>query len=363
MGSSGSKDSTVSATAASSCASSSSLSTVARVVRWRGPMVFHSSCLGKPPLSSLSSDSDDEQESHTQDENGRIKNELHLEKLETDSFKEKNKRQKKIKVPLSEQGSSDTSNVDYDACNQEGTSHNDTAASSSIISNQEVVDGLSNPLKRSRSPFRFISDMIGFRLGRTASLGSSSGGRPFFSENLFISNSDENSNHIDSTAGVSDDNPSINVDSTSADAILDEYTNHIGYESIEPRRQGRRSGVQETLEGSIRFSRTLSVGRLRDRVLRRTSFSEGLFGSMLEDESILYNGCSSGRQMMGGLTRNEAFSDRDSEMTPTYTVYGSANGIHDQELDIMQSREARMHELTEQRSAFLERRRRIRSQV
>ncbi|KAK1305841.1 hypothetical protein QJS10_CPA10g01276 [Acorus calamus] len=310
MGSGGSKDAAapVPASAVSSCASSSSSSTVSRVVRWRGANVFRSSCLGRPSVSSLASDIEDEQESSPQDENGRTNDEICLEKTGTESFREKNKKQKKIKIPLPDQGPSSNSNIEHDGWSHEGASQNDPAESS--------------------------SSSVQAALDRTTSLGSSSGVQPFFSENFSISNADEYAER-----------------------------SRTGYESIEPRRQGRRSGTQETLEGSIRFSRTLSVGRLRDRVLRRTSISEGLFGSMLEDGLVLYDGRGSGRQIVDGLTRNAASSYRDGEMTPISTVYGSVNEIHDYDSGFLQSREARMRELRDQRSAFIERRRRIRTQV
>ncbi|KAK1286435.1 hypothetical protein QJS10_CPB20g01076 [Acorus calamus] len=368
MGSGGSKDAAApvpaTASAVSSCASSSSSSTVSRVVRWRGAKVFRSSCLGRPSVSSLASDIEDEQESSPQDENGRTNDEICLEKTGTESFREKNKKQKKIKIPLPDQGTSGNSNIEHGGWSHEGASQSDPAESSSS-SVQAALDRSSNPLSRSRSCFGFIPDRIGFRLGRTTSLGSSSGVQPFFSTNFSISNAGENSNRVDSTSRGSDANPSTDEDSTRIDAVLDEYAerSRTGYESIEPRRQGRRSGTQETLEGSIRFSRTLSVGRLRDRVLRRTSISEGLFGSMLEDGLVLYDGHGSGRQIVDGLTRNVASSYRDGEMTPISTVYGSVNEIHDYDSGILQSREARMRELREQRSAFIERRRRIRTQV
>ena len=50
--------------------------------------------------------------------------------------------------------------------------------------------------------------------------------------------------------------------------------NDLPSENFE-RRPSRRNGFQDPFEGSVRFSRTLSVGRLRDRVLRRSSILDG----------------------------------------------------------------------------------------
>jgi hypothetical protein len=121
------------------------------------------------------------------------------------------------------------------------------------------------------------------------------------------------------------------------------------------RYSNRRIGSQEPSEGSVRFSRTLSVGRLRDRVLRRTPFSDGLFTpSLLYDRPVWPAGNGNATQDSSMMQRTN--SDRSSEPQShpsTNSMYNSGSA----------TREASNRDLLERRSAFLERRRRIRSQV
>jgi hypothetical protein len=113
-------------------------------------------------------------------------------------------------------------------------------------------------------------------------------------------------------------------------------------------RSSYRRGSQEPFEGTVRFSRTLSVGRLRDRVLRRTPFSDGLFTpSLLYDRAVWPSGNASARQ--------------DSAMTQRTNSDRSSALRSDSNPETL--REASNRDLLERRSAFLERRRRIRSQV
>lgn len=117
----------------------------------------------------------------------------------------------------------------------------------------------------------------------------------------------------------------------------------------------RRMGSQEPSEGSVRFSRTLSVGRLRDRVLRRTPLSDGLFTpSLLYDRPVWPAGNASARQDSSVMQRTN--SDRRSELQSdsSTSMYTPGSGT---------IRETSNRDLLERRSAFLERRRRIRSQV
>ncbi|KAJ0964410.1 hypothetical protein J5N97_029532 [Dioscorea zingiberensis] len=107
----------------------------------------------------------------------------------------------------------------------------------------------------------------------------------------------------------------------------------------------RRSGPQEPLEGSVRFSRTLSVGRLRDRVLRRTSISEGLVSSMLlEERHSGHSGPHSSRRVMGGRTRSPSSSGSNGLPNPSsnhpYHIPTSVDNIHDYDSENPQLREA-----------------------
>ncbi|PAN19748.1 hypothetical protein PAHAL_3G295600 [Panicum hallii] len=129
--------------------------------------------------------------------------------------------------------------------------------------------------------------------------------------------------------------------------------NQLESEDASLRNSNRRIG-SEPFEGSVRFSRTLSVGRLRDRVLRRTPFSDGLFTpSLLYDRAVWPSGNGSARQDLATMQRTN--SDRSSELRsdPSANYNSSSETL----------REANNRDLLERRSAFLERRRRIRSQV
>ncbi|CAM0955677.1 unnamed protein product [Alopecurus aequalis] len=143
---------------------------------------------------------------------------------------------------------------------------------------------------------------------------------------------------------------------TQARAAHQARRNLLESEDANLRNSYRRMGSQEPSEGSVRFSRTLSVGRLRDRVLRRTPFSDGLFTpSLLYDRPVWAAGNSSAREDSSTMQRTN--SDRSSEPQSepsTNSTYNSGSAT---------LREASNRDLLERRSAFLERRRRIRSQV
>ncbi|KAG8068956.1 hypothetical protein GUJ93_ZPchr0005g14985 [Zizania palustris] len=116
----------------------------------------------------------------------------------------------------------------------------------------------------------------------------------------------------------------------------------------------RRMGPQEPFEGSVRFSRTLSVGRLRDRVLRRTPFSDGLFTpSLLYDRTIWPSGNVSARQNSAIMQRTNSERSSELQLDSSTNMYNS---------DSSTLRETSNRDLLEHRSAILERRR-IRSQV
>ncbi|CAN8246036.1 unnamed protein product [Cochlearia groenlandica] len=117
---------------------------------------------------------------------------------------------------------------------------------------------------------------------------------------------------------------------------------------------------EPSVERNVRFSRTLSVGRLRDRVLRRSSLSD------LTLRPSPYQG-DIDTDLFSTDTAAEA---EDTRVTSTSILNRSASsirrtlfGIQDQETPSPLVREGRYQGLLEHRSDFLERRRRIRSQV
>lgn len=114
----------------------------------------------------------------------------------------------------------------------------------------------------------------------------------------------------------------------------------------------RRLETREPVEQTVRFSRTLSVGRLRDRVLHRPMVHESVSFPFQQEREVV-NGSE--------VRENELITT-----TSSYTSSSMSNslfGNQDFEVENMGARETRYSNLLEHRSNFLERRRRIRSQV
>ncbi|CAN6328407.1 unnamed protein product [Urochloa humidicola] len=227
-----------------------------------------------------------------------------------------------------------------------------------------AANQLPNTSDRSRPRFG-----ANFGLSRAVSLGSSvacsflSSGLPA-SANLGGNHGevDNSSDAVTSqqggalTAGI-DSTLDMLRDSVTAQARAARQARRNMLESEDPnlRNSYRRMGSQEPFEGSVRFSRTLSVGRLRDRVLRRTPFSDGLFTpSLLFDRAVWPSGNGSAQDSAMMQRTN---SDRSSELRSDPLI----NSVYNSSSETL--REANNRDLLERRSAFLERRRRIRSQV
>ncbi|KAM0945709.1 putative transcription factor C2H2 family [Dioscorea sansibarensis] len=363
MGSSSSKD------VAASGAHSSSSSGGGREPRSRGARgVFGSSCFGTP--STL-------HDGQIEEEDMKSKGTACTEVVATKSNPEGSNGCIAFRVPRANKVSTEN-----DGESQEGIVETDSGASGSSTNQGSLCQSSSNNSSHSRTPFGFIPDGVGFRLSRTASLGSSQG-HSAISASLSFSNSDRGVDRVhveldgsvensDETSGnVAFENASHSLDSgnTSIES-RSAFSNRDQVEAVNIRigRSSRRSGPQEPFEGSVRFSRTLSVGRLRDRVLRRTSNSEGLFGSMpLEDRYSAHSGPHSGRRVTGGRTRSPSSSGRSDLPTlssnHSYFIGSSVDHVRDYDSENPQMREASNRDWLEHRSAFLERRRRIRSQV
>ncbi|GJN14332.1 hypothetical protein PR202_gb01145 [Eleusine coracana subsp. coracana] len=232
----------------------------------------------------------------------------------------------------------------------------DTAVPQSAAATSISAAGNQSPNLLDRSRPRFG---VNFGLSRAVSLGSSVACSILSSGLSTSANPGESHGNVDdsSDASISQQGGALTagIDST-LDMLRDSVTaqaraarqarrNLLESEDANLRNSYRR-GSQEPFEGSVRFSRTLSVGRLRDRVLRRTPFSDGLFTpSLLYDRAVWPSGNASARQDSAMMQRTN--SDRSSELRT----------------DSDTSREASNRDLLERRSAFLERRRRIRSQV
>ncbi|KAL1552654.1 hypothetical protein AAHA92_13425 [Salvia divinorum] len=128
-------------------------------------------------------------------------------------------------------------------------------------------------------------------------------------------------------------------------------------------RHAARRFAREPAERNVRFSRTLSVGRLRDRVLRRTTASD------LELYNFQQDSQDTGTQGIGHAELDAASDDNNfshqnsSDNVPSSfpnPFYGSQNNVYGTP---RAARETRYRDLLEHRSNFMERRRRIRSQV
>ena len=227
---------------------------------------------------------------------------------------------------------------------------------------EAAANQLPNPSDRPRPRFG-----ANFGLSRAVSLGSSVACSILSSGLSASANPGESHGEVTSSsdAVISQQGGALTagIDST-LDMLRDSVTaqaraarqarrNQLESEDASFRNSNRRIG-SEPFEGSVRFSRTLSVGRLRDRVLRRTPFSDGLFTpSLLYDRAVWPSGNGIARQDLATMQRTN--SDRSSELRsdPSANYNSSSETL----------REASNRDLLERRSAFLERRRRIRSQV
>ncbi|KAJ9536834.1 hypothetical protein OSB04_029567, partial [Centaurea solstitialis] len=136
--------------------------------------------------------------------------------------------------------------------------------------------------------------------------------------------------------------------------------NASGYGGIETRNVDRRNEAREPVEQNVRFSRTLSVGRLRDRVLHRPTFPELSYLNFQPEREVASG--SEARETGSHLSNENAMISTTSTYSSS-TISNSVYGNQDSEIRNMGPREIRYNSLLEHRSNFLERRRRIRSQV
>ncbi|CAN6579901.1 unnamed protein product [Malus baccata var. baccata] len=288
----------------------------------------------------------------------------------------------------------------------------DTASRTASSSAQPSASSTMNPSSRFLSRFSFIPGNVSFRLSRATSIGSS---RSYpLSSTSVTNNEDELHLHArpvsslidtDESQQTNDFLPESQVnrmaahiyDDTSGNARLntlgsgfsgllqDNQTNssrrdagrnangsimgvgvnlhspriHNEMGSSRTRPSDRRSGAREPVERNVRFSRTLSVGRLRDRVLRRSSLSDLTFSSLQQEMRDTNQGDDTRSLEPEGNVVN---SENGSGYSPS-NMPGSLFGVQDYGVESSRPRQARYHDLLEHRSNFLERRRRIRSQV
>ncbi|KAL8156749.1 hypothetical protein AgCh_001741 [Apium graveolens] len=275
-----------------------------------------------------------------------------------------------------------SSNVDLDDWGQSnisGTMSRGGSTSSRAFSSRSL-----NFSSRFLSRFSFFPGNVSFRLNRASSLGSSTS-YPMPSTSLTVHNRSVHSNEEEPHLGRVSGDTLVNRNGTDQGCDLlpaclinrssrphyeesdsgsrspRNYQN--GTEGIEIRLNDRRSGTREPVERNVRFSRTLSVGRLRDRVLRRSYFPDLSFCPLEQEREV--------RDAIQGVEAGIVDVEPEGNAYVLSTPSGSAPsnlssssiGIQDYEVESSRGREGRYRDLLEHRSNFLERRRRIRSQV
>lgn len=294
------------------------------------------------------------------------------------------------------------SNIDLDEW-----SHTESRTASSSAHGSSTQS--TNPASRFLSRFSIIPGNISFRLSRTTSLGSSRP-CPVSSASLSIFNNEDElslhprphdllnasfvnqvpiENHENASNNLSSNVPTFGLDrnlsspmlSPIQDMVRDGYATrdmpgvnmfspriHTETGNAETRQIDRRNGAREPADRNVRFSRTLSVGRLRDRVHRRSGLADFNFCPLTQERELRDASEDNGRQVGERGTRVSP-SDRNALNSHTTSGYPLPNmssspfTTQDYEVEASRSRETRYQDLLEHRSNFLERRRRIRSQV
>ncbi|KAG6600425.1 Receptor-likey region, transmembrane domain- and RING domain-containing protein 1, partial [Cucurbita argyrosperma subsp. sororia] len=421
MGSSGSKPSSSSLPSPppSSSSLAETLSSSGRIRRRRskGRRVFQCSCLGTLSGSHHSDNDDNDCESDNKKNAHYCSSANHtaqaLDQKKIEGYR-------RVKAEESVEAPCVTSNVELDGWDQTGGAVTAPRAgsTSSHATSLEPLKSSSNFLSR----FSFVPGNVSFRLSRASRLGSSRS-YPLSSTNLSMLNDEDGLRLSNGHVGGLDDRDEMQQGRDSLPASLASAT-HTEYhgdgpsnfrlntlpsdlstnlqdnqavssthdvardnaqvepdgnvshprnlpenESSEIRQSDRQTGSREPVEQNFRFSRTLSVGRLRDRVLRRSSLSDfTLCPQQQEGEERDASQSGDDRHVRTAETR--ASSSEDNAMTsPTTSGYPASSlssslfSTQDNEMETTRPREARYHDLLEHRSNFLERRRRIRSQV
>ncbi|KAL9247006.1 hypothetical protein vseg_020478 [Gypsophila vaccaria] len=382
MGSSSSKTRRVEGSVSSCASSTTSFSSSSSSVRRRKSRgLFGSSCLGSSSRaydSDYDDNKDDSQVSDHHDESSVAR----IQQIDSESAEVKVEGYQTIKADGPGNVPCVSSNVVLGEWGNAGGRDNVTRPDES--SSQTLSGQSTNQSNRFLSRFSFVPGSVSFRLNRAASVGSSRAYPPsptsfapssgedlhlYRSWPLGLSANVNSSSRTSSTIGANGDS-SVNFSRnhlTSAPSRASSDNQIISAhdlvendsertpdacllslgESLNMRVNDRQSSARESGDRNVRFSRTLSVGRLRDRVLRRSSFSDLALspmqqeGTAVSDENDVNSLVSTPYPMMP----NRFYSSQD-------------NGVETSSV-----RDARRNDLMEHRSNFLERRRRIRSQV
>ncbi|XP_004509520.1 uncharacterized protein [Cicer arietinum] len=242
-----------------------------------------------------------------------------------------------------------------------------------------------NPTRRFLSRFGIIPSNINFRLNRFTS-SRSSRSRPVTSASLSIFDNDvEHNLHQEPCSSLINRNETrwcssllpasfVNQIPTEChedtpnssnptsgfgardelDVSLFSSRTRADTENIETRHIDRQTGAREPVEPNARFSRTLSVGRLRDRVLRRSTLSDLTFFPLQQEREL---------RDANQNVANSRMSPSDHSVVSSSSMSNSMFSIQNYDVETSRSRDGRYQDLLEHRSNFLERRRRLRSQV
>ncbi|KAG4940631.1 hypothetical protein JHK82_044311 [Glycine max] len=404
MGSNGSK-----ATSSYLSSSSSSSSGSLRKGRSKGLKVFQSCCLG---TTSGSHDSDNEDQVCDQNKvNGS--DATYADGNGTDSDEVKAESFRKVKPGAM---TCMPSNIGLDGWGETSIPNTSSRTGSSSIHTSSTHS--LNPTSHCLSRFSLIPGNVSFRLSRTTSLGSSSP-RPVSSANLSIFDNEDEHNlhpgspgclinrsvtqqrsnllpasffnqihaqcHEDASNNSRSNVPTSgilgNLQSNSTDGVCTREGPDVNL--LSPRSQtatenvdndtthiDQRNGAREPVERNFHFSRTLSVGRLRDRVLRRSTLSDLTFFPLQQETELRDASLPSqdmDRQAVEGNSRvspsDHSTINSSTNRYPPSSMSNSMFSIQDYEGETSGLREGRYQDLLEHRSNFLERRRRIRSQV
>ncbi|XVE57255.1 hypothetical protein DITRI_Ditri04bG0076900 [Diplodiscus trichospermus] len=205
------------------------------------------------------------------------------------------------------------------------------------------------------SSFSFLPGNVSFRLSRANSFGSSRA-YPVSPTSAAMLNHDDNSGTLEPQQLPHNPSSAHNANLHSPVSL-----NNADRHGDSDRRVG--VGSREPVERNVHFSRTLSVGRLRDRVLRRASLSDFTFCPLPRDGQLTNPTHTFGGDRDTQQSATSHTTTTTSAHAPHFISHNSLFNIQDHEVETSGSREARYHDLLDHRSNFLERRRRIRSQV
>nr|XP_011465298.1 PREDICTED: uncharacterized protein LOC101314385 isoform X2 [Fragaria vesca subsp. vesca] len=354
-----------------------------------GGRVFRSSCLRIKSRSHRSDD--DEQVCEHQNKGSRIIAPCTNQTV-TDQDRAK-EYFRKVNVQQSDEMPCISSNVELNEWGD--ASINDTVSRTDPSSAQDSATPSLNPSGRFLSRFSFVPGNVSFRLSRATSLGSSRS-YPLSSTSVTVLNNDDDL-HLQtgpSTSLVGRDESQEGCEflpeslvNRAPTQFFEDTSGSLGLNTVESGFSGnlqdnqtnssiqvgrnangriigvhnRYSGSQEPVERNVRFSRTLSVGRLRDRVLRRSSLSDLTFSSMQQEGEV--RDTNQGDDTRTLAPESSVVNLQNGSGDPPSNMLNSLFSNQDFEVETIRPREARYHDLLEHRSNFLERRRRIRSQV